>query len=194
MLPSREVGKTVSQQHPADSDAGAMIKPLSDAVMSDPEHIESDAGEAGAFCTTHWSVVLRAGQSDDSRVVEALEKLCRTYWQPLSPEETPDRAFDRQWALLLLATVLDRLRLEYAAAGRENLFVGLKDTLAGGRSEIPYRELARRMDMSEGAVKVAAHRLRQRYRDLLRAVIADTVARPEEVEEELQELFAVLGG
>jgi RNA polymerase sigma-70 factor (ECF subfamily) len=68
----------------------------------------------------------------------------------------------------------------------------LKDTLAGGRSEIPYRELAARLGLSEGAVKVAAHRLRQRYRDLLREEIASTVAGPGEVEEELKHLFAAL--
>lgn len=112
--------------------------------------------------------------------------------QPAAPDETPDRAFDRQWALSLLDVVLGRLRREYTDAGREDLFRGLKDTLAGGRAEIPYRELAGRLGMSEGAVKVAAHRLRQRYRGLLREEIANTVAGPEEAEEELRQLFAAL--
>jgi len=112
--------------------------------------------------------------------------------QPVAPGDTPDRAFDRQWALALLAVVLGRLRREYAAAGKDGLFLGLKDTLSGGRSEIPYRELAARLAMSEGAVKVAAHRLRQRYRDLLREEIASTVADTGDVEAELRELFAAL--
>jgi RNA polymerase sigma factor (sigma-70 family) len=112
--------------------------------------------------------------------------------QPAAPGDTPDRAFDRQWALALLDVVLGRLRKEYADAGRENLFLVLKDTLTGGRSEIPYRELAGQVGLSEGAVKVAAHRLRQRYRLLLRDEIANTVSGPEEVEQELKHLFAAL--
>ena len=112
--------------------------------------------------------------------------------QPAAPGDTPDRAFDRQWALALLDVVLGRLRQEYSDSGRDDLFVALKDTLSGGRAEIPYRELGGRLGMSEGAVKVAAHRLRRRYRELLREEIANTVAGPEEVEEELRELFAAL--
>jgi len=115
------------------------------------------------------------------------------YAQPIAPGDTPDRAYDRQWALSLLDVVLGRLRREYRDAGREDMFVGLKDTLSGGRSEIPYRELGARLGLSEGAVKVAAHRLRQRYRELLREEIANTVAGPEEVEEELKHLFLALG-
>ena len=112
--------------------------------------------------------------------------------QPVAPGDTPDRAFDRQWALALLDVVLGRVRKEYTDGGRDELFVGLKDTLTGGRSEIPYRELGARLGLSEGAVKVAVHRLRQRYRELLREEIANTVAGPEEVEEELKHLFAAL--
>lgn len=114
--------------------------------------------------------------------------------QPAAPDDTPDQAYDRQWALSLLDLVLRRLRKEYADCGRDDLFAGLKDTLSGGRSEIPYRDLAARLAMSEGAVKVAAHRLRQRYRELLREEIANTVSGPEEIEEELRQLFAALGG
>jgi len=114
--------------------------------------------------------------------------------QLVAPGDTPDRAFDRQWALALLEVVLDRLRQEYKDTGREDVFLGLKDTLSGGRSEIPYRDLGASLGMSEGAVKVTAHRLRQRYRGLLREEIANTVSDPKEVEEELRHLFAALGG
>jgi RNA polymerase sigma-70 factor (ECF subfamily) len=69
----------------------------------------------------------------------------------------------------------------------------LKETLSGGRSEIPYLELGRQLNLSEGAVKVAAHRLRKRYRELLREEIAQTVSGPAEVEDELRNLFAALG-
>jgi len=112
--------------------------------------------------------------------------------QPAAPGDSPDRAFDRQWAVALLDVVLGRLRREYCDAGREDLFLALKETLSGGRAEIAYCELGGRLGMSEGAVKVAAHRLRGRYRELLREEIANTVAGPEEVEKELRELFAAL--
>ncbi len=235
----------------------------------------------GCFCTTHWSVVLRAGLNDTTAARGALEQLCEKYWpplyayvrraghsreeaedltqaffeqllaqqtvvradpargrfrsfllaslkhflshewektralkrggraqllplefdtaetrfaQPVAPGDTPDRAFDRQWALALLGLVLSRLRGESSGAGREDLFLGLQDTLSGGRAEIPYRDLGARLGMSEAAVKVAAHRLRRRYRELLREEIANTVAGPEEVEGELRELFAALAG
>jgi RNA polymerase sigma-70 factor (ECF subfamily) len=107
--------------------------------------------------------------------------------------DTPEKAFDRQWAISLLDVVLARLRADYANCGKDDLFLGLKEVLTGGRAEIPYRELAGQLGMSEGAVKVAAHRLRLRYRELLREEIANTVTGPCEVEEELRHLFAALG-
>jgi RNA polymerase sigma-70 factor (ECF subfamily) len=114
--------------------------------------------------------------------------------QPVASGDTPDRAYDRQWALTLLDVVLGKLRREYTDAGRDELFLGLKDTLAGGRAEIPYRDLGAQLSLSEGAVKVAAHRLRRRYRELLREEIANTVAGPAEEEEELRHLFSALSG
>jgi RNA polymerase sigma-70 factor (ECF subfamily) len=111
----------------------------------------------------------------------------------LANTDTPDKIFDRQWALSLLDIVLARLRADYADCGKDDLFLALKETLTGGRSEIPYRKLGGRLGMSEGAVKTAAHRLRQRYRELLREEIVNTVAGPEEAAEELRQLFAALG-
>lgn len=105
-----------------------------------------------------------------------------------------DRLFDRRWAVALLGQVMTRLRAEYVANGKEEIFDQLKETLAGERASLPYAEMARRMGTSEGAVKVAAHRLRGRYRELLRAEVAQTIANPGEVEEELRHLFAALRG
>jgi RNA polymerase sigma-70 factor (ECF subfamily) len=107
-------------------------------------------------------------------------------------ESPPERAFDREWALGLLDRTLDGLRTEYAESGRAKLFDALKGCLAGG-ADVPYADLAGALGMTEGAVKVAIHRLRQRYRDRLRTVIADTVATPEEVDDEIRDLFAALG-
>jgi len=107
---------------------------------------------------------------------------------------TPEKIFERRWALTLLDQVLRRLREEYAADGREKLFEQLKPTLTEASRTVRYAEIAARLETSEGAVKVAVHRLRQRYRELLRAEIADTVADPGEIEDEIRNLFAALAG
>jgi len=107
---------------------------------------------------------------------------------------TPEQEYERRWALTLLDTVLQRLRAEYEHAGKGQLFADLNFCLVGGRESQPYAELACRLGMSEGAVKVAVHRLRKRYRLLLRAEIAQTLAGTEEVDDELRHLFAVLAG
>jgi RNA polymerase sigma factor (sigma-70 family) len=108
-------------------------------------------------------------------------------------DDTPERLFDRRWALDLLDRTLAELRAEYEESGRGKLFDALKGTLTGGAGE-GYAELADRLGLTEGAVKVAVHRLRQRYRDRLRAVIAETVEKPEDVDDEVRDLFTALGG
>jgi RNA polymerase sigma factor (sigma-70 family) len=107
---------------------------------------------------------------------------------------TPEQAYERQWALALLEEVYQQLAGEHQAQGKAALFATLRPTLAGGRETQPYGELARQLEMTEGAVRVAVHRLRQRYRELLRAAIADTVAEASEVEDELRHLMRVLSG
>jgi RNA polymerase sigma-70 factor (ECF subfamily) len=107
-------------------------------------------------------------------------------------DDTPERLFDRRWALDLLDRALSELRSEYGDSGRGKLFEALKGTLTGGAEEA-YADLAERLAMTEGAVKVAVHRLRQRYRDRLRAAIAETVEKPEDVDGEVRDLFAALG-
>jgi len=107
---------------------------------------------------------------------------------------TPERCFELRWALTLLEEVLKRLQTEYAQEGKADLFAALNPCLVGERTSQPYAELAKKMGVSEGTVKSAVHRLRQRYRQLLRDEIAQTVAGPGEVEEGLRDLFAVLAG
>jgi RNA polymerase sigma factor (sigma-70 family) len=109
----------------------------------------------------------------------------------LCHEITPERNFERQWALSLLDQVLDELGKEYQADGKGNLFEELKAVLVGQPNS--YAEIAARLEQNEGAVKVAAHRLRQRYRDLMRSRIAATVGEGE-VDDELRHLFAALSG
>jgi RNA polymerase sigma-70 factor (ECF subfamily) len=107
---------------------------------------------------------------------------------------TPEQHFERRWAMTLLDAVVNRLRTEYEQEGKTVLFGALNPCLVGDRTSQPYEELARKLGISEGAVKSAVHRLRQRYRQLLRDEIAQTVAGPGEVDEELRHLIAVLGG
>jgi RNA polymerase sigma-70 factor (ECF subfamily) len=232
-----------------------------------------------AFVTTHWSLVLSAGDSKSPQSAAALEKLCRAYWYPLyayvrrrgqSPVDamdltqeffarllqrnwvgraerqrgrfrsfllsamnhfladewdkaraqkrggggmpvplqfdtaetryshepvynvTPEQNYERQWALALLDKVLQRLRAEYEQEGRAEFFTALNPCLVGDRTAQPYAELAVKLGVSEGTVKSAVHRLRQRYRELLRDEIAQTVATTNEMEDELRHLFAVL--
>jgi len=105
--------------------------------------------------------------------------------------ETPERIFERRWALSVLDRVVDKLRNEFVHHGRPEHFERLKVFLLG-QSDAPYAKLAREMNTSEAALKVAIHRLRKRYRDLFRREIADTVADPAEVESELWYPAAVL--
>ena len=96
-------------------------------------------------------------------------------------------------ALALLDLVFRRLREEFLAAGKLPQFDRLKPFLAARPKEMPYRDVAEELAMSEGAVKVAVHRMRRRYRDLLKEEIAQTVTGPESLEDELRELLAALG-
>jgi len=104
-------------------------------------------------------------------------------------EPSPDKAFDREWALALLAKVIERLQNECAADGKANLFEQLKQFLTAGQAESAQRAVAKTLGMDEGAVRVAVHRLRKRYRQLLRDEIANTLADPALVEEEMRALF-----
>jgi len=105
---------------------------------------------------------------------------------------TPEQAFEKRWALALLESVLSDLREEYARDGKAALFNTLKPCLLGGGESQPYATIAAQLEMTEGAVKVAVCRLRERYRGRLREEIAHTVASPAEVDEELRHLLRVL--
>jgi len=104
-------------------------------------------------------------------------------------ELTPERAFQRQWAMTLLEQTLTALRQEFRAAGKAELFERLKEYLGGDNGGVPYRQLAEELGTTEGALKVAVHRFRGRWREVLQEQIAQTVAGPEEVQDELRDLF-----
>ena|SRR5437867_676718 len=104
----------------------------------------------------------------------------------------PDKIFEKRWAMTLLEQVLGRLREEFSEGGKRELFEALKVCVWGGQTEASYREIGAQLGMAEGAVKVAAHRMRERYRELLRTEVGHTVATSAEVDEELRYLAAVL--
>jgi len=230
------------------------------------------------FASTHWSVVLAAGQGD-TRAHDALAHLCKTYWYPLyayarrrgcSPHDaedltqeffarllqgnwvaradrkrglfrsfllsamkhfmanewnrshaqkrgcgqpiqslhddsaercyglepvekaTPESLFERRWALTLLDTVLARLEEEHRREGKLVWMEATRSALTTDRGAIDYKEVAHKLEITETAARVAVHRLRQRYRQLIRAEVARTVASPLEVETEMRHLFQVL--
>jgi RNA polymerase sigma factor (sigma-70 family) len=109
-------------------------------------------------------------------------------------DRTADKVFEHQWAVTVLETVFCRLRSQYESEGKSALFDQAKACLTQEGSGVPYAELANRLHMTEGAVRVAVHRLRRRYRDLLRQEIGHTVTDPAEVDDEIRELFAALAG
>ena len=237
----------------------------------------STSAPGDVFATTHWTVVLAAGQRRTPQSDHALEELCRIYWFPLyayvrrrgyskedaedltqtffgrflaknyleglsaecgrfrafllaslkhflanewdksqcqkrgggvaplpldwqtadsqfqltvSAEPSPEQAFDREWALALLASVIERLRAECAADNSERWFEVLKPFLTVGKSALPHLQAAAELGLSEGAVRTAVHRLRRRYRELLRDEIAQTLSDPANVAEEMQALFS----
>ena len=253
----------------------------SSQTTPEPTSTHSEPPPRPAFATTHWSLVLSAGDQPSPQAADALEKLCRAYWLPIyafvrrqgrSPHDaqdltqeffarllekktlavadpargrfrsfllaslkhflanewdkaraqkrgggqrpipidaadaetkyglepadpaTAENIYERRWALALLDQVLRRLRAEYVRDGREKLFEALKPTLTEPSRTVGYAAIAARLGASEGTVKSAVHRLRLRYRELLRAEIAHTVAGPDEVEDEIRNLFAALAG
>jgi RNA polymerase sigma-70 factor (ECF subfamily) len=113
------------------------------------------------------------------------------YQREPAHNETPERIFERRWALSVLDQVVEKLRREFVQHGRPEHFERLKVFLLG-QSDAPYAALAQELKTSEGALKVAIHRLRKRYRELFRQEIADTMADPTEVESELRHLASVL--
>jgi RNA polymerase sigma-70 factor (ECF subfamily) len=113
-------------------------------------------------------------------------------WQVLPADgASPDVIFERQWALQLLESVMNDLRAAYERNGKAGLFDELRDYLSGGSTEESYAAPAARLGLSEGTVKVAAFRLRERYRERLRAAVTETVESPDGVNEELEYLFRV---
>jgi RNA polymerase sigma-70 factor (ECF subfamily) len=108
--------------------------------------------------------------------------------------ETPERNFDRQWALTVLERTMNKLEQECNSSGKSDFFREAKALLTAGPDSGTYVEMSARLGMSEGAMRVAVHRLRQRYGELLSGEIAQTVEQPADVQEEIHYLLGVLSG
>lgn len=115
-----------------------------------------------------------------------------TYANESAHHSTPDKAFERRWAAVLVERVLDQLRQEHEQRSRAALFLGLQPFLTGEPEAADYDRVARQLGMEPGAVKVALHRARRRFGELLRREVAHTVSRPEDVEPEIRQLLAAI--
>jgi RNA polymerase sigma-70 factor (ECF subfamily) len=123
---------------------------------------------------------LDAGSAESCYVTEPADQM------------TPERIFDQRWAMALLEQIRTRLKGEFTADGKARVFEELRVFLSGEKVETSYAEVGQRLGLGESNVKVTVHRLRQRYRELLREEIGKTVASPEAVNEEIKALFSAL--
>jgi RNA polymerase sigma-70 factor (ECF subfamily) len=245
--------------------------------VADPDQNASAQWHRQQFATTHWSLVLRAGQRSGPGSAEALEKLCRAYWFPLyafarreghAPDEaqdltqeffsrlltknylntadpergrfrsfllasfkhmmanerrnasrqkrggntqvfsldestaeehyqlepadlvTPERIFERRWAETVLERVLSRLELEYT--GHTMRFDEVKIFLVAAKGSAAFADVAGKLGVTESALKSVIHRMRRRYAELFRDEVAQTVAAPDQVEDEIRHMLSVL--
>jgi len=145
------------------------------------------------FLVNDWEKGRAARRGGGQQIISWDERVTETRFLAESADQsTPEKAFEKRWALIVLEQVLERLRDEFTASGHAERFERLKVLLWGEKGSPPYVEVAAELGLTEGALKVAVHRLRQRYRELLRAEVANTVARPEDVDDELRHLIAVI--
>ena len=147
------------------------------------------------FLANEWDRAKAGKRGGQFQFISLEEIASQENWRPPDPQTlTPEEQFERQWALTALNRVIALLGAEYKDAGKARLFESLKDFLIGADG-LPYRQVAVALEMSEGAIKTAVHRLRGRFRKLLRAEIAETLPRPDdqgEVDGEIRYLLKTL--
>ncbi|WP_395751291.1 RNA polymerase sigma factor [Prosthecobacter sp.] len=143
------------------------------------------------FLANDWHRSQTQKRGGGQRLVEwdALDAEARFALEPAEQSDA-EALFDKRWAMELLARAMEKLRAEFAARNDVETFDALKGTLSG--AEASREAIAKQLGMSEGALKVSIHRLRQQYREVLRAEIAGTVDSPGDVEDEMRHLVAVL--
>jgi RNA polymerase sigma-70 factor (ECF subfamily) len=147
------------------------------------------------FLANEWDKAQRQKRGGQAQHLSLDWQTADTQFQvAATTEPSPDKAFDREWAVALLAKVIERLHGEYEAEGRGKQFAELKVFLTAWKGTLSHAAAARALSMDEGAARVAVHRLRKRYRQLLRDEIAQTLTDPAQVEEEMQALFGAFSG
>jgi len=147
------------------------------------------------FLTEEWRRVNRQKRGGGREFVPfAPDDAENRYSAEPRNELAPDLLYDRRWAEAMLERVLARLRKDYDSTGRTEIYSQLQQFLWGRQAEISYADMAAKLGINEGAVKVAVHRLRGRFRDLLREEVANTVETPDQIEEELRHLLGAFGG
>jgi RNA polymerase sigma-70 factor (ECF subfamily) len=148
-------------------------------------------GALEKFLINDWKLqrrIKRGGQCQTISIDEAVAE--GRYGCEPADSDTPDKAFDRPWAATLLGQVLDRLRKEYVETGTTEIFEELKSTLSGKGATGSYAETAAKLGKSETAVRVAVHRLRAKFRRVLREEVAQTVCTAGEVDDEIRHLMS----
>jgi RNA polymerase sigma-70 factor (ECF subfamily) len=145
------------------------------------------------FLVNEWKHANRRKRGGGSRPVSIDAQDTENFFlAELADNRSPDKAFERRWALTLLGRVLDQLQAEFVSDERGHLFDELKGFLSGSACDSSYAELGGRLGMTEGNLKVTVHRLRRRYRELLRREISMTVNDPELIDDEIRQLRAAL--
>ena len=150
------------------------------------------------FMINEWKKehVQRRGGNQPVLSLNALSEDSAEHRYQLEPAEkdTPESLYERGWALSLLDSVLLQLEQEYAREGKTEWMEAMRPALTAGRDAIRHAEIAATLGMTETAARVAVHRLRKQYRRLIRLEVAHTVAKPEEVDDEMRHLFQALAG
>lgn len=175
------------------------------ARLLQKDYLQAAAREKGRFRTFLLVAVKRFLANEWDRehaqkrggfapVVPIDEELAESrFAAELAQNVPPDVLFDRQWARTLLERATAQLHEEYVASGRAKLLEYLQSCLAREESALPYAQIAARLNLTEPAVKMAVHRLRVRYRQILCAEVAHTLSGPEQIEEEIRHLFSAFG-
>jgi len=145
------------------------------------------------FLADEWDRARAQKRGGDKKILSLdFDAAASRYDREPAHHISPEKLFERSWALTVLTKAMDRLKAESAASDKQQLFDCLKVYLAAEKDAVPYRDVAGELDMTEGAVKVAVHRLRRRYRELVREEIAQTVTTEAQVDEEIRDLFDAL--
>lgn len=143
------------------------------------------------FLANEWKRACREKRGGDAPHLPLDTEIAEHRYQAEPARELPaDRLYERRWALTLLERTMARLREEFDRAGKAPDFQRLKSFLTADKATLAYADLARDLGLTEGAVRVAVHRLRRRFREVFREEVAHTVAAAEDVDEELRHLLA----